>query len=111
VDYGSERPAEGHATQSHAHARLLHHRRQAGTASYFVLVQPTESLDPFAVVRSGNWLPGAGVSPNVSRTDGQSPSLHPQLMTARMEVDLSAPFSGGRAERVWIKNAPAACGT
>ena len=78
-------------------------------AAYDMLVQPEESLDLFAVVRQVRALGGSAL--NVSRTGVQSPDLHPQLITTRMEMDLSPAFSGGCAERVRTKNAPAARGT
>jgi len=53
---------------------------EPGTASYDMLVQPRESLDPFAVVRQGDELLGLGVNPNV-RSGVQSPSLHPLTLS------------------------------
>ena len=76
-----------------------------------MLVQPMESLGLFAVVRQGDWLFGVGVSPTVSRTGIQSHRLHPQFMTARMQMDLSPASSSGLGERVRIKNAAGARGT
>src|SRR5262245_33117782 len=109
VDYGSGRPPKGTPREAMPHARHCTTEDEPGTASSCMLVQPRGSLDLFEVVRQGR-LVGASAL-NVSRTGAQSPGLDPQLMTARMEVDLSRAFGGGAAERVRIKNAPAARGT
>ena len=52
MDYGSGRPAEGDATRSHTAMRgNCTTEDEPGNADYFMLIQPRESLDLFAVVR------------------------------------------------------------